>query len=125
MEGFVLLGRGHELQKVPVEMWMKHLDPTPEHTQTRLSFMTEAHHQVRYFVVRELVDRQKPIAPETIAETLNIPLPQVKDILDVLERKLFFLVRNEQGSVAWAYPMTVEETPHRLCFSTGERLYGA
>jgi hypothetical protein len=49
----------------------------------------------------------------------------VKSILEELERKLFFLVRNEQGAVAWAYPVTVEITPHRLDFNTGERIYGA
>jgi hypothetical protein len=54
-----------------------------------------------------------------------MPLTQVTDILEVLERKLFFLVRNEQGAVAWAYPVTVTPTPHKLNFSTGERLYAA
>jgi len=49
----------------------------------------------------------------------------VKVILDDLESKLFFLVRNGQDAVAWAYPVTAEPTPHRLNFSTGERLYGA
>ncbi|MDR3577019.1 MAG: hypothetical protein P4L50_24400, partial [Anaerolineaceae bacterium] len=40
-------------------------------------------------------------------------------------RKLFFLVRNEQAAVTWAYPVTVEPTPHRLKFNSGEQLYAA
>jgi hypothetical protein len=52
-------------------------------------------------------------------------LTQITSILDELERKLFFLVKNEQGAVIWAYPVTVEPTPHRLNFNTGERLYAA
>jgi hypothetical protein len=87
--------------------------------------MTEAHHQIRYFVVKELATTQKPIEPEFISEKLHMPLDQVKSILEELERKLFFLVRNQQGAVAWAYPVTVEITPHKLNFSSGERLYGA
>ncbi len=87
--------------------------------------MTEAHHQIRYFVVKEMVNTQKPIEPEFISEKLNIALELVKPILEELERNLFFLVRNDQGAVAWAYPVTVEATPHRLVFSSGERLYGA
>jgi len=87
--------------------------------------MTEAHHQIRYLVVKEMVHRQKPIEPEFVSEKLNLPLERVNLILEELERKLFFLVRNEQGAVAWAYPVTVEPTPHRLNFSSGERLYGA
>jgi hypothetical protein len=35
------------------------------------------------------------------------------------------LWRDEGGSVAWAYPVTVERTPHLIHFSSGERLYGA
>jgi hypothetical protein len=87
--------------------------------------MTEGHHQVRYFVVRELVDGGKPVEPQRISEKLNLPLERVNLILEELESKLFFLVRNTQGAVAWAYPVTVEPTPHRLNFGTGERLFGA
>jgi hypothetical protein len=49
----------------------------------------------------------------------------VQAILEELERNLLFLVRGESGAVAWAFPVTVEPTPHRLNFSTGERLFGA
>ena len=47
------------------------------------------------------------------------------EILDDLENNLFFLVRNEQGEISWAFPVTVEETPHKLTFSTGEKLNAA
>lgn len=125
MEDKILLGRGQNILEIPQTMWKQHLEQAPQHTQARLSFMTDAHHQVRYFVVKELVNRQKPLEPEFISEMLRLPLEQVREILDALERKLFFLVRNAQGAVAWAYPVTVEPTPHRLNFSTGEKLYGA
>jgi hypothetical protein len=36
-----------------------------------------------------------------------------------------FLFRNDGGSVTWAYPVTVEQTPHHMSFSTGERAYAA
>jgi hypothetical protein len=105
--------------------WEGHLTQIPQHDQDRLGFMTAAHHRIRYFVVKALAEMQKPIRPEFISEALGMPRAQVTDILDELEQKLFFLVRNEQGAVAWAYPVTVEPTSHRLNFSTGERLYGA
>jgi hypothetical protein len=87
--------------------------------------MSEKHHLVRYYVVRELPRTGKPIQPESISQDLELPLAQVGTILDELERNLFFLVRNSQGAVSWAYPVTVDRTPHELTFSTGERLYGA
>jgi len=125
MEKKILLGRDRQIVEIPLATWEQHLTQVPQNSQARLNFMTDAHHQIRYFVVREMVSRQKPVEPEFISEKLNMPLERVKAILEELERKLFFLVRNEQGSVAWAYPVTVETTPHRLNFRSGERLYGA
>ena len=87
--------------------------------------MTGEHHRVRYFVVRELPRAGEPLQAQFIAESLNLSLARVNAILDELEKHLFFLVRNGQGAVSWAFPVTVESTPHELTFSTGERLYGA
>jgi hypothetical protein len=87
--------------------------------------MSEEHHQIRYFVVKELPNRGEPLEPEVISQSLQLPLVRVEAILNELEQNLFFLVRNEQGAVSWAYPVTVESTPHHLTFSTDERLYGA
>jgi hypothetical protein len=87
--------------------------------------MSEEHHMVRHFVVRELPGTGNPMQPEFISQSLKLPVVRVNAILDELERNLFFLVRNSQGAVTWAYPVTVEKTPHKLTFSTGERLYGA
>jgi hypothetical protein len=125
MNNSILLGRGRSIQPIPRMEWEKHLAMAPERHKARLSFMTPAHHQVRYFVVRELPRAGKALAPELIAQQLALPLAQVVGILDELERNLFFLVRDEAGAVAWAYPVTVEPTPHRITFSTGERGYAA
>ena len=125
MEEKIFLGRDKNMLEVPESTWKQHLTQIPQHSQSRLSFMTETHHQIRYFVVKELANRQKPIEPELIFEVLNLPFELVKATLEELERKLFFLVLNEQGAVAWAYPVTVEITPHKMNFNSGERLYGA
>ena len=121
----ILLGRGREILKVPRQTWEGHLAATPQHAQIRLGFMTPDHHRVRYFAVRELVRRGIPIEPEIISQELGLPAGKTAQILDDLEKNLFFLVRNQAGAVFWAYPVTVEPTPHRLNFSTGERLYAA
>lgn len=121
----ILLGRDRQMIEVPRATWEQHLAQIPEHSQTRLKFMTEAHHRIRYFVVKELAIQQKPLGPAYISERMQIPLDEVNSILEELEQKLFFLVRNERGAVAWAYPVTVETTPHQIQFNSGERLYAA
>jgi hypothetical protein len=125
MNETVLLGRDRQIAEIPRAVWEGHLQQAPEHTKTRLDFMTEDHHRIRYLVVRDLANRGQPIEPEVISQSLQLPLGRVMAILDELERNLFFLVRNDQGAVAWACPVTAEPTPHRLIFSAGERLYGA
>jgi hypothetical protein len=49
----------------------------------------------------------------------------VVSILDDLEARMTFLFRGERGVVTWAYPVTVDQTPHRVTFGTGERIYAA
>ena len=125
MKENILSSAGDQLTEIPREIWEQHVDQTSKDIPKVLGFMTEAHHLIRYFVVRELPRIGKPIAPERISEELDIPLSRTIEILDDLEKNLFFLVRNEQGEISWAFPVTVDKTPHRLTFSTGERLNAA
>ncbi len=125
MEEEILLGRGHQIVSVPRREWEKHLVDIPQHQKERLSFMSPDHHRVRNYVVKQLPIVGTALAPETIARELVLPLARVRTILDELEQKLFFLVRNPEGSVTWAFPVTVEPTPHRLTFSTGQQIYAA
>ena len=90
-----------------------------------IQFMSPDHHSVRNFVVRELPRTATALSPEVIAASLGLSLDRVTAILVELERHLTFLYRDTSGSVAWAYPVTVEPTPHRVTFSSGEKLYAA
>jgi hypothetical protein len=92
----------------------------------RIAFMTPQHHAVRNFVVRELPrNRCRPLTPAQIAHSLQLDRSTVARLLDELEPRLFFLVRDARGNVSWAFPVTSDRTPHRLRFSTGERISGA
>ncbi len=121
----ILLGRGDQILEVPRTDWEAHFAGAPHDYRERLSFMTDDHRRARTFVVRELFRTGVPIPPERVARELGLEVERAVSILEELERRLFFLVRNEAGEVSWAFPVTVEETPHELSFSTGERLYGA
>ena len=88
--------------------------------------MTPEHHLVRNFAVCELPRHDgEPLAPDEVARALGLTLPRVVAILEELERNLVFLVRNEAGSVSWAFPVTTDRTSHPLRFSTGETVYAA
>ena len=119
------LGLWRFLVRIPRPLWQQEVVRSARAAEKSLAFMTVDHHKVRDFVVRELPRLAKPIAPETIAKNLNMQLEQVVTILDELETNLTFLYRNEQSAVSWAYPVTVEPTPHHITFSTGEQIYAA
>jgi hypothetical protein len=125
MSETILLGRGHQMLEMPRQQWEAHLAHAPQHTQTRFRFMTGDHQAVRYFVVRELPRRGKPLAADLIARELDLPLDRTQAIIEELEQNLFFLVRRGEGAVSWAFPVTVDRTPHPLTFSTGEQTYAA
>ncbi len=126
MKDRILVGRREAITEIPAEKWRQHLAQAGQHSAALLSFMTDDHHRVRNFVVRELPrNHGKPLSPEDIAQSLHLPLDLTSTILDDLQKHLFFLVRNQHGEVSWAFPITSDSTPHSLSFSSGERVLAA
>lgn len=125
MQDSLLLGIGRWMLPVPSVFWHREVSKGARHLRASLGFMTPEHHLVRDFVVRELPRYGKPMPAEFIEQNLSLPHARVQTILDELERHMTFLFRNNDGAVTWAYPVTVERTPHRVDFSTGEQTYAA
>lgn len=121
----ILIGRGDSIYEIPRSEWEQEVLAAPAHAVDRLAFMSGDHHRVRRMAVMDLPRQQRPLEPGYFARKLRLDPVRVVEILEELERQLFFLVRNSAGAVSWAYPVTIDRTPHRLTFSTGERLYGA
>jgi hypothetical protein len=122
----ILIGQGEKLLKVDAGNWRKHLEQRRHTPSARLNFMTPDHHRVRNFAVCELPrNHGNPLSAQAISTHLELPLSRVFTILDDLQQHLFFVVQNQAREVCWAYPVTTEKTPHRLSFSTGERICAA
>jgi hypothetical protein len=122
----IIIGRRENIYEMPAENWRKHLTVARQHIQMRLSFMTDDHHRVRNFAVRELPRTQgKALSAAEISRRLDISLDRVVAILEELQMNLFFLVLNELGEVSWAFPVTSDRTFHRLSFSSGESVFAA
>ena len=121
MDKNMLLGLWRLMLPIPPAIWKKR----GEGGGDPLEFMTEAHRRVRNFSVLELTRSGQPLTPGRIAQELQLPQARVEEILVELERHKTFLFRNAEGAVTWAYPVTVDPTPHRLRLSTGEQVYAA
>ena len=126
MKDRVLIGGGDKIYEIPAENWRKHLTEGREHMQVISGFMTEDHHRVRNFAVRELPRNQgKALSAAEISRRLDLSLDRVDTILEELQKNLFFLVLNEVGEVNWAFPVTSDWTTHRLSFNSGESVFAA
>lgn len=117
--------RGRWMFKVPSFVWKRVVAKEARRTTAELGFMSAEHRRVRNFVVVELARTAQAVAPEEIADRLGLALPRVGTILDELEAAKFFLVRDGQGAVSWAYPVTADTTPHHVDLDTDERLHAA
>lgn len=125
MKDALLLGIWKYIMRVPGFAWKAQVGSAAKGNAFRLDFMTEDHHRVRDLSVTEIAEKGTPLTPEYFSQSLGIGIARVNEILAELERHMTFLFRNSDGNVAWAYPVTADKTPHRLTFSTGERIYAA
>ena len=123
MRDSLLLGLGRFMIPIPRMLWERVVKAEARKSRASLGFMSEDHHRVRDFAVLELPRAGAPLAPETIAQALGLPVPRVVSILEELEKHLTFVFRGDRRVVTWAYPVTVDETPHHARFSTGEEAY--
>ena len=110
---------------VPGLIWRPLLTRMAQKSFEHTASLGEDHHLVRNLVVTELPRNDGPLEPATIASQLDLSLSEVNQILAELEAGKTFLYRDSAGSVEWAYPITVADTPHHLTMSTGEKISGA
>ena len=110
---------------IPPFLWEKQILRGKERLRADLGFMTDEHRSVHHCIVRELPKVGEPISPEFVADRLGMPWNRVESIFDDLEKHMTFICRNSEGMAVWAYPVTVEKTPHHVAFSTGEQIYAA
>ncbi|MBI4966293.1 MAG: hypothetical protein HY913_23645 [Desulfomonile tiedjei] len=125
MKNKVMIGLWRCMIDLPPSLWGKKVFKTKAKFEGMLGFMSQEHRLVHHFVVRELPYAGQPLSPEFVADKLGLPVNRVNVILNDLQEHMTFLFRNSQGAVVWAYPVTVEKTPHHVTFSTGEQLYAA
>lgn len=123
MRSRLWIGLGRYMVPVPRMLWQWQIRRSGSGTD--LGFMSEEHHLVREYVVRELPNVGEPLSPEFIAGKVGLPVDRVEGILQDLDKNMTFVCRNEQEAVVWAYPVTAATTPHHVTFSTGEQVHAA
>jgi len=118
MFGRVLLGVGRRMVPVP-EVLFRPMVRRDANKLAKRSCLETDERRVQHFAVREIPRRSEAIAPEVFARELDLPIDEVHQILDELERRMTFLCRRGGEDVNWAYPVTTDETPHQLRIDGG------
>jgi hypothetical protein len=121
----VVLGFKRCMVPVPWVLFTLILRREAKKTKRVLGGLDDDHRRVHHFVVKNLPNLARPMPPDFIANRLKVGETRVIQILDELEWRLIFLFRPGGRDVVWAYPITAEPTPHKLAFSSGERLWAA
>lgn len=125
MENGLMTGIWRYMIKVPPVLWESGIKKGRKRILDAFADLDPDTRRVHHYVVANMPATGGPVGPEKAARDLGLPLERVNSIMAGLEKRMTFLWRNEMGEAIWAYPVTVEKTPHAITFDTGEKCHGA
>jgi hypothetical protein len=124
-ENRILIGIWHKIIPAPMFMLIRETERMAKNRKARINKMTEEKRRIHHFVVRELPNAGQPVSLALIADELEMPFDRVSDLVDEMEKDKTFFNRYHSEGINWAYPVTVDNTPHHVTFSTGEQVNAA
>lgn len=111
--------------RVPKILWRRVVEAEARRGGSRVAWFTEDHHRVRDFVVTEIARTGAPVRLGQITAACGIDEHRTTRVVEELEEGLTFLFRTGGDAVDWAYPVTAQQTPHRVRLDSGERFFAA
>ena len=119
------MGVGKFMLPIPLVISNKGLQKGVSGAKAKAGLLSEEEQKVHHFVVKKMADVQEPITAEFISEELGISLKTVVKIIEKLEVLKTFLYRSDGKGINWAYPLSLDDTGHRMTVSTGEQFSAA
>lgn len=111
--------------RLPASLWWRAVGRVGRRAARRLAGLSADHRRIRRLAVTEIIRTGHPVTPERLGADAGVDATRVPGLLDDLEREKVFLFRGDGSAVNWAYPVTAEETPHRIRLETGERFFAS
>ena len=119
------MGIGRFMVPIPQVISNKGLEKGISGAKAKAGFLTEEERRVHHFVVKKMAVAKEPITAELISEELGITLETAEKTIEKLEDLKTFLYRRDGRGVNWAYPLSLEDTGHRMSVSSGESFNAA
>jgi hypothetical protein len=110
---------------LPMAISAKGVKRSVSGAKTKADLLSKEERKVHHFIVKQMAIAKEPILAEFIGEKLNISLNRVKDIVEKLEGMKTFCYRYNSQGINWVYPLSFEDTGHKITVSTGEQFFAA
>ena len=119
------MGIGKFMVPIPLTISNSGLKKGVSGAESKAQLLTEEERRIHHFVVRKMASVEKPIRAELVADEIGLPVSEVENAIDKLESLKTFLYRSDGRAIDWAYPLSLEETGHRMTVDTGEQFNAA
>ena len=119
------IGIGRLMIPMPSVVAVRGLQKAASGAKAKSDLLSADERKIHHFIVEKMAVAQKPITVEFIAEELSIPKDSVESAVDKLEGLKTFIYRSDDRGINWAYPLSLENTGHKMTASTGEQFFAA
>ena len=120
-----LMGIGRFMIPLPQVITASGLKRGVSGAKAKADSLSEEERKIHHFIVRKIAGAKEPITAERVSEELDVPVSRVETIIDKLEAMKTFLYRSNRKGVDWAYPLSLNNTGHRMTAGTGEWFFAA
>ena len=125
MERKMYMGIGRFMFPIPQVISARGLKKGVSSARGKSKFLSVEERKIHHFIVKKMAIVQQPIRAELISEELSISVDRVEKTMNKLEGLKTFLYRSDGMGINWAYPISLENTGHKISVSTGERFFAA
>lgn len=119
------MGIGKFMVPVPLMISSRGLEKGVSGARAKAGLLSEEEQRVHHYIVQKMAVAKEPITAEIVSEELAFPVETVERTIGKLEGLKTFLFRSDGKGINWAYPLSLENTGHRMTASTGESFYAA
>ncbi len=121
----MLMGIGKFMVPIPRVIASKGLEKGVSGARAKADLLSPEERTIHHFIVSRMTKTKTPLTAELVGKELDLPIDRVEATIDKLEKLKTFLYRSDGKGINWAYPLSLEDTGHKITDSTGERFFAA
>jgi hypothetical protein len=116
------IGFSRWLWPVPHYFWQHQENNIIKDTGKSLAWLIPEHRSIYRLALKHLAETATPLEIIDAAALLNLTIDQAEEITGDLEKHTGLAVRNANGTILSAYPVTLEKPYYHLILTTGKEM---